>query len=114
LAKKVLGQVKEHLSDTTVPQDNIEEIIEVGDQLWYVCAKEDRTPMESEQMLFSTLLNIMEQDFGVTLEVTPTLMLMEEETVEELQQEELFWHLETECFKDELYALSDNAVPVFW
>jgi len=60
LAKKVLGQVKEHLSDTTVPQDNIEEIIEVGDQLWYVCAKEDRTPMESEQMLFSTLLNVME------------------------------------------------------
>jgi len=86
-AKKVSGQVKEHLPGTMVPQDHIEEIIEV----WHVCAEEDRTPMESEQMLISTLLNVMEQDFGVTLEATPTFMLMEEETVEEMQQEELVW-----------------------
>jgi hypothetical protein len=112
LAKKFLGQVKEHLLDTMVPQDHIEEIIEVGDRLWHVCAEEDRTPMESEQMLFSTLLNLMGQDLGVTLEATPTFMLMEEERVEETQQEELVWHLETECFEDELYAFSDNAVTV--
>jgi hypothetical protein len=60
LVKKVLEQVKEHLPDTTAPQCHIEEIIEVGDWLWHVCAEEDRTPMESEQMLFSTLLNVME------------------------------------------------------
>ncbi len=53
--------------------------------------------MESEQMLISTLLNVMEQDFGVTLEATPTFMLMEDETVEEMQQEELVRCSEMEC-----------------
>jgi len=107
-AKKVSGQVKEHLPGTMVPQDHIEEIIEV----WHVCAEEDRTPMESEQMLISTLLNVMEQDFGVTLEATPTFMLMEEETVEEMQQEELVWWSDMEHYKDELCAMCVNAVAV--
>jgi len=81
LVKKVLGQVNTHLPDVLVPQDHLVEIIKLGDHVWDVCAKEDRTPMESEQMLYSTLLNVMKEDFGITLEPTPTFMLMEEETV---------------------------------
>jgi hypothetical protein len=96
LAKKALGQVQSHLPNIVVAKDHIEEIIEVGDGLWHFCAEEDRSPVESEQMLFSTLVNIMLDDFGVTIEPTPTHTLLEEETVEELQQEELVWRSEVE------------------
>jgi hypothetical protein len=82
--KKVLGQVNTHLPDALVTQDHLVEIIELGDHVWYVCAKEDKTPMESEQMLYSTLLTVMKEDFGITLKPTPTFTLMEEETVEEM------------------------------
>jgi hypothetical protein len=112
LAKKVLGQVKTHLPEAMAPQDNLEEIIELGDRVWDVCAKEDKTPMESEQMLFSTLLNVMKVDFGITLELTPTFMLMEEETVKEMMQEELVWHSEMERYKADVYSLSDEACAV--
>jgi hypothetical protein len=92
-----------------VPQDHIEEIIEVGNWDWLVCAEEDKSPVESEQKLFSKLLNIMEEDFGVTLEPTPSHTLYEEETIGELQQDELVWKSMMEQYKDELYQLSDNA-----
>jgi hypothetical protein len=45
LAKKVFGQVQCHLPNVTVPQDQIEEIIEVVDRVWHVCAEEDRSPL---------------------------------------------------------------------
>jgi len=68
--------------------------------------------MESEQMLYSTLLTVMKEDFGITLEPTPTFMLMEEETVEEMMQEELVWHSEMERYKSDVYSLSNDTYAV--
>ncbi len=65
--------------------------------------------MESEQMLYSTLLNLLKEDFGITLEMTPTFKLMEEETVEEMMQEELVWCSEMERYKADVYSFSDDA-----
>jgi hypothetical protein len=112
LAKKVLGQVNTHLPDALVTQDHLVEIIELGDRVWDVCAKEEKTPMESEQMLYSTLLTLLKEDFGITLELTPTFTLMEEETVEEMMQEELVWLSEMERYKSDVYSLSDDAYAV--
>jgi len=112
LAKKVLGQVKTHLPDALVTQDHLVEIIELGYRVWDVCAEEDKTPMESEQMLYSTLLTVMKEDFGITLEPTPTFTLMEEATVEEMMQEELVWRSEMECCKSDVYPLLDDAYAV--
>jgi hypothetical protein len=65
--------------------------------------------MESEQMLYSTLLNLLKEDFGITLEMTPTFKLMEEETVEEMMQEELVWCSEMERYKADVYSFLDDA-----
>jgi len=112
LAKKVLGQVNTHLPDALVTQDHLFKIIELGDRVWDVCAKQEKTPMESEQMLYSTLLTVLKEDFGLTLEPTPTFMLMEEETVEEMMQEELVWYSEIERYKSDVYSLSDDTYAV--
>jgi hypothetical protein len=112
LAKKVLGQVNTHLPDALVTQDHLVRIIELGDHVWNVCAEEEKTPMESEQMLYSTLLTVLKVDFGMTLEPTPTCTLMEEETVEEMMKEELVWHSEMERYKSDVYSLSDDAYAV--
>jgi hypothetical protein len=112
LAKKVLGQVNAHLPNALVTQDHLVEIIQLGDHVWDVCAKEEKTPMESEQMLYSTLLTVMKEDFGITLELTPTFMLMEEETVEEMMQEELVWRSEMERYKSDVYSLLDDVYAV--
>jgi hypothetical protein len=112
LAKKVLGQVNTHLPDALVTQDHHVKIIELGDRVWDVCAKEEKTPMESEQMLYSTLFTVLKEDFGITLEPTPTCTLMEEETVEEMMQEELVWHSEMERYKSDVYSLLDDAYAV--
>jgi hypothetical protein len=95
-----------------VTQDHLVEIIELGDHAWDVCAKEEKTPMESEQMLYSTLLLALKDDFGIILEETPTYTLMEDETVEEMMQEELVWHSEMECYTSDLCYLSDEAFAV--
>jgi hypothetical protein len=68
--------------------------------------------MESEQMLYSTLLLALKEDFGIILEETPTFTLMEDETVEEMMQEELVWHSEMERYTSDLYSLSDEAFAV--
>jgi hypothetical protein len=85
------------------------EIIELGDRAWDICAEEEKTAMESEQMLYSTLLLALKEDFGIILEDTPTFTLMEEETVEEMMQEELVWRSEMERFQSDLYSLTDEA-----
>jgi hypothetical protein len=68
--------------------------------------------MESEQMLYSTLLNLLKEVFGITLEMTPTFKLMEKETVEEMMQEELVWCSEMERYKADVYSLLDDAYAV--
>jgi len=84
----------------------------LGDRAWDVCAEEEKTPIESEQMLYFTLLTVLKEDFGIVLEPTPTFMLMEDETVEEMMQEELVWCSEMECYKSYEYSLSDEAYAV--
>jgi hypothetical protein len=112
LAKKFLNQVNTHRPDAVVKQEHLVEIIELGDRAWDVCAEEEKTPMESEQMLYSTLLLALKEDFGIILEETPTFTLMEDETVEEMMQEELVWHSEMERYTSDLYSLSDEAFAV--
>jgi hypothetical protein len=112
LAKKVLGQVNTHLPDALVTQDHLVEIIELGDCAWDVHAEEEKTPMELEQMLYSTLLTVLKEDFGIILELSPAFMLMEDETVEEMMQEELVWRSEMQCYKSDVYSLSDDAYAV--
>jgi len=112
LAKKFLTQVNTHCPDAVVTQEHLLEIIELGDRAWDVCAKEEKTPMESEQMLYSTLLLALKDDFGIILEETPTYTLMEDETVEEMMQEELVWRSEMERYTSDLYSLSDEAFTV--
>ncbi len=112
LAKKFLGQVTTHHPDTVVSQDRLVEIIELGDHAWGVCTEEEKTPMESEQMLYSTLLLALKEDFGIILEETPTFTLMEDETAEEMMHEELVWHSEMERYTSDLYSLSDGPYAV--
>jgi hypothetical protein len=88
------------------------DIIELGDRAWDVCAEEEKTPMESEQMLYSTLLPALKEDFGIILEETPTYTLMEDDTVEEMMQEELVWHSEIERYTSDLYSLTDEGFAV--
>jgi hypothetical protein len=88
------------------------DIIELGDRAWDLCAEEEKTAMESEQMLYSTLLLALKEDFGIILEETPTFTLMEDETVEEMMQEELVWRSEMERYTSDLYSLSDEAFAV--
>jgi hypothetical protein len=68
--------------------------------------------MESEQMLYSTLLLALKEDFGIILEDTPTFTLMEDESVEEMLQEEPMWRSEMERYQSDLYSLSDEAFAV--
>jgi hypothetical protein len=112
LAKKVLGQVNTHHPDALVTQDHLVEIIELGDRDWDVCVKEEKTPMELEQMLYSTLLTVLKEGFGIILEPTPTFTLLEDEIVEEMMQEELVWYSEMERYKSDVYLLSDEAYAV--
>jgi hypothetical protein len=84
----------------------------LGDRAWDVCAEEEKTPIESEQMLYFTLLTVLKEDFGIILEPTPTFMLMEDETVEEMMQGELVWRSEMECYKSDVYSLPDEAYAV--
>jgi hypothetical protein len=34
---------------------------------WDICAREDTPPVESEQMLFACVRQILEEDFGVVI-----------------------------------------------
>jgi hypothetical protein len=69
-------------------QQQIEDIISVGDHLWVIFMEEDTPPVESEKILFAGVRNILQEDFGIEMEPTPSLTLYEEETIAELQQEE--------------------------
>jgi hypothetical protein len=88
LAKKVLTQLADHRPDVLVSQDQIEEFISVGDHLWNICSRDDTSPVESEQMLFAGVVDILKEDFAVELEATPYMTFIEEDTVGELHQEE--------------------------
>jgi hypothetical protein len=112
LAKKFLTQVNTHHPDAVVTQEHLLDIIELGDRAWDVCAKEEKTPMESEQMLYSTLLLALKEDFGIILEETPMYTLMEDDTVEEMMKEELVWRSEIERYMLDLYSLTDEGFAV--
>jgi hypothetical protein len=80
LAKKVLTQVGLHLPNELAMQQQIEDLISVDSHLWDICAEEDTLPVDSEEMLFASVRNILQEDFGIEMEPTPSLALYEEET----------------------------------
>jgi hypothetical protein len=84
-----LSQVNTHRPDAVTTQEHLVDIIELGDRAWDIGAEEEKTAMESEQMLYTTLLLALKEDFGIILEETPTFTLMDDETVEEMMQEAL-------------------------
>jgi hypothetical protein len=53
LTKKVLTQVGIHLPNELATQEQIEDIISMDDHLWDICAEEERTLVQSEQLLFA-------------------------------------------------------------
>jgi hypothetical protein len=91
LAKKVLMQLTEHRPQVLASQAQIEEMIRIGDHLWNICSRKDTPPVESEQMLFAGVIDILKEDFAVEPEATPSMTFFEEETIGELNQEELVW-----------------------
>jgi hypothetical protein len=91
LVKKVLTQLADHQPDVLVSQDQIEEFISVGDHLWNICSRDNTGPVESEQILFAGVVDILKEDFAVELEATPHMTFIEEDTIGELHQEELVW-----------------------
>jgi hypothetical protein len=66
LAKKFLNQVNTHRLDAVVTQEHLVDIIELGDRAWDVCTEEEKTAMESEQMLYSTLLLALRRTLGLS------------------------------------------------
>jgi hypothetical protein len=92
LPKKVLTLLAEHRPDVLASQEQIEEFIRLGDHLWNICSRDDTPLPESEQILFRGVVDILKEDFGVELEATPHMTVIEEDTIGELQQEELVWH----------------------
>jgi hypothetical protein len=91
LLKKVLTLLAEHCPDVLASQQQIEEMISIGDHLWNICSRDDTPLVESEQMLFAGVIDILKEDFAVELEATPSMTYIEEETIGELNQEELVW-----------------------
>jgi hypothetical protein len=89
LPKKVLTLLAKHRPDAFVSQEQIEQFISVGDHLWNICSRNDTPPVESEQILFTGVVDILKVDFGVELDATPHMTFIEEDTVGELHQEEL-------------------------
>jgi hypothetical protein len=96
-------QLAEYRPNVLATQEQIEEIIRIGDHLWDICTREDTPPVESEQMLFAGVIDILKGDFGVEIEPAPSMTLYEEETIGELQQEELVWKAEHYTEKYRIY-----------
>jgi hypothetical protein len=108
LPKKVLTLLADHRPDVLASQQQIEEMISIGDHLWNICSRDDTPPVESEQMLFAGVRDILKEDFAVELEGTTTMTYFEEETIGELHQEELVWKEETETMvRDETIVMDD-------
>jgi hypothetical protein len=108
LPKKVLTLLADYRPDVLASQQQIEEMISIGDHLWNICSRDDTPPVESEQMLFAGVRDILKEDFAVELEGTTTMTYFEEETIGELHQEELVWKEETETMvRDETRVMDD-------
>jgi hypothetical protein len=103
LAKKVLTQLAEHRPDVLASQDQIASMISIGDHLWNICSRDDTSPVESEQMLFAGVRDILKEDFAVELEATPYMTFIEEDTIGELHQEELVWQEEHQTMLQDEY-----------
>jgi hypothetical protein len=96
-------------------QQQIEDIISVGDHLWVIFVEEDTPPVESEKILFAGVRNILQEDFGIEMEPTPSLTLYEEKTIAELQQEELVWKTEHDTMMQEQYewdTIRNDILPL--
>jgi hypothetical protein len=109
LAKKVLTQLAEHQPDVLASQDQIAEMISIGDHLWNLCAREDTPPVESEKLLFAGVIDILKDDFGIQVELTPSMTLFEEDTIGELNQEELVWKAEHLTIMQQQYEWDDSG-----
>jgi hypothetical protein len=108
LAKKVLTQLAEHRPDVLASQDQIALMISIGDHLWNICSRDSTSPVESEQMLFVGVRDILKEDFAVELEATPYMTFIEEDTVGELHQEELVWQEEHQTMLQDETILRDD------
>lgn len=97
-----------YLPNELVPQKQIESFINVGK----LCQGR-QTLVKSELILFKRLKNILEEDFSVNLEDTPSRTLNEEETIAELQQEELVWRQEMDVYQQELYDFDAGDLPAY-
>ncbi len=104
LAKKVLTLLAEHRPDVLASA----EMISIGDRLWNICSRDDTSPVESEQMLFAAVRDILKEDFAVELEATPYMTFIEEDTVGELHQEELVWQEEHQTMLRDETILRDD------
>jgi len=100
--------VQYYLPNELVPQKQIESFINVGK----LCQGR-QTQVKSELILFKRLKNILEEDFSVNLEDTPSRTLNEEETIAELQQEELVWRQEMDVYQQELYDFDAGDLPAY-
>ena len=104
----MLTLLADYRPDVLASQQQIEEMISIGDHLWNICSRDDTPPVESEQMLFAGVRDILKEDFAVELEGTTTMTYFEEETIGELHQEELVWKEETETMvRDETRVMDD-------
>jgi hypothetical protein len=108
LPKKVLMLLAEHRPDVLASQQQIEEMIGIGDHLWNICSRDDTPPVESEQMLFAGVIDILKEDFAVELEATPSMTYIEEETIGELNQEDLVWKEEHQTMLRDETILRDD------
>jgi hypothetical protein len=59
-------------------------------------------------MLFAGVIDILKEDFAVELEATPSTTYMEEETIGELNQEELVWKEELQTMLQDETILQDD------
>jgi hypothetical protein len=84
-------------------------MISIGDHLWNLCATEDTPPVESEKLLFAGVMDILKDDFGVDVELTPSMTLFEEDTIEELNQDELVWKAEHLTMMQQQYEWDDSG-----
>jgi hypothetical protein len=61
----VVTEVRIHLPIERATQEQIEDKISVADHLWDICAEEEKTPVESEQLLLAGVRNFLHKDFDV-------------------------------------------------
>ena len=79
LAKRVLEQVKKVTPNTILQQDQVEQIIKSGDEVWEQCEKDDEA--DSEDLLTVSFYSLLD-DIGIKLPDNAVVVPDVEDTVE--------------------------------